>query len=39
MEREFELTQLWETDMIVQFPKISAINYGVLQAGYEFFIP
>lgn len=25
MESEFELTQLWETDMIVQFPKISAI--------------
>lgn len=39
MESEFELTQLWETDMIVQFPKISAIYYGLLQAGYDFYIP
>lgn len=39
MESEFELTQLWETDMIIQFPKISAIYYGLLQAGYDFYIP
>ena len=25
--------------MIIQFPKIAAIYYGLLQAGYDFYIP
>ena len=36
MESEFELTQLWETDMIVQFPKISESITGYYRLGMTF---
>ena len=33
----FELTEQWGGDMITQLPKISAIYYGLLQSGYDFY--
>lgn len=33
----FELAEPWSVDMITQLPKISAIYYGLLQSGYDFY--